>query len=98
MTDANDLRLDGNAAAGVLADIFGVEMTVSWTVCASCGDHHAVGRLTAYMHGMGLVLRCPSCGNVQIKIGTVPQSYRIDLRGVRTLELDTGGTSQPPRR
>lgn len=87
MTDSDDLRLDGNAAAGVLADIFGVEMTVSWTVCASCGDHNAVGRLTVYMHGAGVVLRCPSCGNVQIKVGTVPRYHRIDLQGVRALEL-----------
>lgn len=90
MIEPDDLRLDGNAAAGVLADIFGVEMTVSWTICASCGRHHVVGGLVVYLHGMGVVLRCPSCGNVQIKIGTVPQSYRIDLRGVRTLELDSG--------
>ncbi len=88
MIESDDLRLDGNAAAGVLADIFGVEMTASWTTCAVCTAHNAVGRLVVYMHGMGVVLRCPNCGNVQIKIGTVAQSYRIDLRGVRTLELD----------
>ncbi|MGH2348729.1 MAG: DUF6510 family protein [bacterium] len=90
MTDPDDRHLDGNAAAGVLADIFGVEMTARWTVCASCGGQHILGQLVVYIHGMGVVLRCPSCGNVQIKIGTVPQSYRIDMRGVQTFDIDSG--------
>lgn len=89
MTGTDDLRVDGNAAAGVLADIFGVEMTEAWTTCAICTAHNAMGRLIVYMHGMGVVLRCPGCGNVLIKIGTVAQTYRIDLRGVRALELDS---------
>jgi predicted RNA-binding Zn-ribbon protein involved in translation (DUF1610 family) len=90
MTDPNDRHLDGNAAAGVLADIFGAEMTARWTVCASCDRHHVVGRLVVYVHGMGVVLRCPGCGSVQIKIGTVPRSYRVDVRGVQSFEIDSG--------
>jgi hypothetical protein len=90
MTDPDDRHLDGNAAAGVLADIFGEDMTIRWTVCAWCHRHHVVGRLVVYLHGMGVVLRCPGCGGVQIKIGTVAQSYRIDMRGVQTVEIDSG--------
>ncbi|HEV8353455.1 MAG TPA: DUF6510 family protein [bacterium] len=87
MTESDDRHLDGNAAAGVLADIFGEEMTARWTICGSCGRQHVVGGLVVYIHGMGVVLRCPSCGRVQIKVGTLAQSYRVDMRGVRTFEI-----------
>lgn len=54
--DPEDLRLDGNAAAGILLEVFGVEMTVNWTACANCGANNPVGELVAYMHGMGAVV------------------------------------------
>ena len=45
MTDA----LDGNAAAGALADIFISEMTVARATCARCGDTRPIGELRAYL-------------------------------------------------
>ena len=43
--DDNDLRLDGNAAAGPLAEIFGREMTTAEAVCGGCGVDAPVGSL-----------------------------------------------------
>jgi hypothetical protein len=37
--DETDLRLDGNAVAGMLAEVFGFEMTAEWGGCAGCGAH-----------------------------------------------------------
>ncbi len=85
--DPFDLRLDGNAAAGVLAEIFGTEMTEEITVCASCGAGNPIGRLLVYAHGMGTVIRCIDCGDVQIKIAEIHGHYAVDLRGVRILRL-----------
>ncbi len=33
----HDAPLDGNAAAGVMAEVFQLEMTMAVTTCASCG-------------------------------------------------------------
>jgi len=80
--------LDGNAVAGALADAFGADMTRAVTVCVGCGDHRPVGELVAYVHAPGIVLRCRGCHAVQVTVVHGRGRVRIDLRGVRTLELD----------
>src|SRR5262245_54289083 len=49
--------LDGNAAGGLLADVFVGEITTAQATCAGCGRVAAVGATTAYALEMGLVLR-----------------------------------------
>jgi len=55
--DETDLRLDGNAAAGLLSEVFAIEATSAVLKCASCGAMGAVGAVHAYMDGPGMVLR-----------------------------------------
>jgi len=55
------VRLDGNGAAGVLREVFAVEMTTASCTCAACGRVSAVGGLLLYGGAMVTVLRCPSC-------------------------------------
>jgi hypothetical protein len=86
MDDA-DLRLDGNAAAGLLAEVFGVEMTVSWTGCAGCGAERQVGALVAYIHGMGAVLRCPDCDTAMVRVARGPGRLWLSLSGVQWLQV-----------
>jgi hypothetical protein len=83
----NDLMLDGNAAAGVLQEIFAVEMTVAVGTCDCCGAAGEVARVQLY-RGAGLTLRCPSCEAVLMKIVTSGTRTWVDLRGLRTLQLD----------
>lgn len=85
--DPLDMRLDGNAAAGLLMDIFGHEMTADITICGTCRAENPIGRLLVYAHGMGSVMRCPNCGNVQMKVAQIRGRYTIELRGIRTLHL-----------
>jgi Zn finger protein HypA/HybF involved in hydrogenase expression len=83
----SDLMLDGNAAAGVLQEIFAVEITSAVGTCDSCGAAGEVGRVQLY-RGAGLALRCPSCEAVLMKIVTSGTRAWVDLRGLRTLQLD----------
>lgn len=85
--DPLETRLDGNAVASLLMDLFGREMTADITICGSCGAENPIGRLLVYAHGMGAVIRCVDCGNVQMKIAAMRGRYAMDLRGVRTLHL-----------
>jgi uncharacterized Zn finger protein len=80
------LTLDGNAAAGLLQEIFAMEMTTAVGTCDNCGGVNAVGAVRLY-RGAGVVLRCPICGEVVMKIVTDGGRFWIDLRGLRTLEL-----------
>jgi NAD-dependent SIR2 family protein deacetylase len=83
-------KLDGNAAAGILQAIFPFEMTLAQVTCTGCGATNAIGATAAYMHGMGTVIRCPSCDNVLIRIALVRGHYLLDLRGVRVLQIKEG--------
>jgi hypothetical protein len=80
--------LDGNAAAGALAELFTVEMTTAVTTCAACGHDHPVGRLRAYLDAPGVVLRCASCGVVQIRIVRRDERAWLDLSGVRVCQVE----------
>ena len=63
----NELMLDGNAIAGLLQEVFAVEMTTAVGTCGSCGTAGPVGAAHLY-RGAGIVLRCPHCDNVLAKI------------------------------
>lgn len=81
-----NLRLDGNAAAGVLAELFAVEVTAAVGTCDHCGALDQVGAVHAY-RGAGLVLRCRSCESVLMRIVEGNGRTWIDLRGLRSLEI-----------
>ena len=80
--------LDGNAVAGLLQEVFAVEMTASPTVCAHCGRSGAVGTLLAFTQAPGAVLRCPACEQVVLRIVQTPDALYVDARGTLYLRLD----------
>jgi hypothetical protein len=83
----SDLRLDGNAAAGLLSEVFTAEMTAALITCATCRASGAVGAVHVYDRGPGTVLRCPSCHGVLMRFVRVRGRVLADLRGVGTLAL-----------
>jgi Family of unknown function (DUF6510) len=83
---ASDLVLDGNAAAGILHAVYGAEMTIAVGTCDGCGTAGPVGAARLYRTA-GLVLRCPHCDAVLMKIVTAGERVWIDSRGLRTIEL-----------
>jgi len=82
-----EMMLDGNAAAGVLQDIFALEMTASPTECAHCGNVGEIGTLLAFTQAPGTVLRCPVCENVMLRIVETPDAIYLDARGAAYLRL-----------
>jgi ribosomal protein S27E len=80
-------KLDGNAAGGILQEIFPFDMTLAQTTCAGCGAIDVVGTLVVYMHPMGTTVRCPSCDTVLIRIAKTKERYFLDMRGVRVLQI-----------
>ncbi len=79
-------RLDGNAIAGQLFDIFGEDMTAATGTCSSCGSTRPLGELAVYMQAPGVVGRCRSCDNVMIVIVAIRGVRCVDLRGVAAVE------------
>ena len=75
--------LDGNAVGGLLAAVFGREMTAAPGQCAHCGTVSIVGRSAPTCAGPGVVLRCPACADVVVRIVETPTGTLVDASGVR---------------
>jgi hypothetical protein len=79
--------LDGNAAAGILYDMFGVEMTATPTECAHCGATGELATLLAFMQAPGVVLRCRVCENVILRVVETREALYLDARGAVYLRI-----------
>jgi Family of unknown function (DUF6510) len=87
MATIDEMRLDGNAVAGLMSEVFAVEMTTALVTCAHCGATDAVAAEHVYMHGPGVVLRCPGCAGVVMRFGEIRGRLVADLHGVGRVEL-----------
>ena len=83
----SDLRLDGNAAAGLLREVFAAEMTSALGTCDACGATNALGSVQLYAHAPGSVLRCPSCTAMLMCIVRLPDGLVVDLSGLRRIRM-----------
>jgi hypothetical protein len=86
-TGEEALRLDGNSAAGLLAEIFVVEMTSAQITCGQCGGTTPLGSLLMYGGQIGTVLRCPRCDSVQLRIAHVRGQYCMDMQGMALMKV-----------
>jgi hypothetical protein len=82
-----DLKLDGNAVAGLLDEIFATEMTRAEGTCANCGAVAPLGAVFVYLHAPAVVMRCPYCDNVLIRIATRSGTHCVEVAGVSALEF-----------
>lgn len=82
-----ELMLDGNAMGGMLLEMFGVEMTAAQTECAHCGAESEMGALMAFTRAPGIVLRCPVCEQVMVRVVRTPDALYLDARGAVYLRI-----------
>ena len=78
--------LDGNAAAGTLAQLFATEPTTMQATCAACGATGPLGAARLYS-GAGGVLRCAGCEAVLLRVVSAPGRLFVTLGGIRCLEV-----------
>ena len=87
--DETQLRLDGNAAAGMLRDLFVHELSAARGRCASCGTIAQMGSQHLYMYPLspGAVLRCSACQAVLMVVVHAGGRYRLGMHGLTWLEM-----------
>jgi hypothetical protein len=78
--EAADMHTDGNEIAGLLQEVFVAEFTTMERTCQSCGDRNPAGAHRTF-HGAGIVLRCPNCDDVALRIAEQPDRLVFELRG-----------------
>ena len=78
-----EVHTDANGVAGLLSEVFAMEVTTVQRRCHSCGAENALGAHRAY-HGAGVVLRCPACADVAVRIGVSEDRLVLEWRGTFT--------------
>ena len=85
--NGSDLVLDGNAAAGVLLEIFVTDSSAAQIQCDACGSISAVGSLRLYAVPMGAVLRCIHCDSILMSAVRTPHGRWLQMSGARYLRF-----------
>ena len=85
--EEQDLKLDGNAAAGLFRELFSFELTTARGRCDNCGAVAEVGAVLVFANAPGSVLRCPQCESVLMRIAKNGEKYWLDVRGITWLEV-----------
>ena len=85
--EGEDLRLDGNAIAGTLGEMFVDEMTSARIACKGCGSVESVGAEHAYVQAPGIVLRCSHCDEALLVMTRTAGRHRIWFPRSHWLEM-----------
>jgi hypothetical protein len=76
-----ELHLDGNGIAGLLTELSAAEPTTTRRRCQTCGREHPLAAHRAY-RGAGVVLRCPGCQDVAMRVVEREHELLVEWRGV----------------
>jgi len=84
---ALDLVLDANALGGLLAGLCRDDVNGSPAQCAHCHTVSMVGTMRAYTRGPGMVVRCPACAQVVLRVVQTPTATYVDASGVSWIRI-----------
>ena len=79
------IPLDGNAAGGLLGELFALDVTSAEITCGGCGAAAAIGAVRVYGAAMGAILRCAHCDTAMLRITHTPAGLWLDMHGARRL-------------
>ncbi|TFC04534.1 hypothetical protein E3O42_04985 [Cryobacterium adonitolivorans] len=79
--------LDGNAAAGPLSEFFAIDVVSARGRCAHCGRTDALATARVYPNSHGLLLRCPGCTEILLRLVDAGDRVCLDLQGLSFVEL-----------
>jgi hypothetical protein len=81
----DQMRLDGNAAAGQLSELFARDVTTALATCSRCHTTAPLGALAEYGQNMGVVLRCGRCDTVMLRLVRTPRAIHVDATGITVM-------------
>lgn len=85
MTDP--IALDGNAAAGPLKALFAFDATTAIVRCRHCDAFGPLAELRLYGSPGAMVLRCRTCGEVNIRLLETDRTINLDLSGAERIKV-----------
>jgi len=85
--DMTHTWLDGNSIAGMLGELFTVDVTTARGACAQCGRVQQVAEARVYQWAPGAVARCVGCEAVLLRMVRAADRAWLDLSGLKCLQI-----------
>jgi len=83
-SQTDDAPLDGNAAGGLLSELFAFDVTAATVICEGCEAEGEIAQAKVYGGTMGVLIRCAHCHTAIIRLTHTPQGFWLDMRGARS--------------
>ncbi|WP_197508425.1 DUF6510 family protein [Mycobacterium sp. E735] len=78
------MHVDGNAVAGAVAEVLGLDATAMTLTCGKCCRSGPFAESHVYHRGPGVVVRCPCCENILARLVRTPTDVWLDFRGAES--------------
>jgi hypothetical protein len=91
MSKQESVALDGNSAAGLLSELFALEITDAKITCDGCEATAPIGAMRLYGGRMGAIFRCVHCDNVVVRLVRTADGYWLEMKGTRSLFVQARG-------
>ena len=83
-------RVDGNAAGGLLLEIFGREMTTARATCRYCAQEAALADAVAEVDDAGVILLCRGCDHTLLTYLRSERERTLTIGGLTGLRWPQG--------
>ena len=78
-------RVDGNAAAGLLAEIFAVDVTTMTGGCGECGAAGPLAETVVEIDEVAAIIRCRTCTHTLMTVMRADEGVRLVIGSLRDL-------------
>ena len=82
------MRVDGNALAGVLSEVFEGDVTALIGVCGGCGAAAPLAQTVVELGDVAAIVRCRSCTHTLFTVLRDAQGARVVLASLRELAAE----------
>ncbi len=80
-------RVDGNAASGVLTEIFTADMTLAQVTCRFCNLTGTLAETTAEIDEASVTLICRGCSHTLLRCMTTTAGHELSFPGLAALTI-----------
>ena len=81
-------RVDGNALAGVLTEVFEGDVTARVGVCGGCGAAAPLAETVVELDDVAAIVRCRSCTHTLFTVLRDARGTRVVFAGLRELAAE----------
>ncbi|SBS74293.1 DUF6510 family protein [uncultured Microbacterium sp.] len=80
-------HVDGNALAGLLADVFAGDMTMALLACGHCGQVGPLAAASVEDDGAAAIVRCRACTRTLLTVLRLDGRLSLRIGGLSRLDL-----------